>query len=313
MKKRLLSLLVFLSVTALAFSSSVQAGAALPLRQPMGIITYSLPQQPQPPLTAVLGSPSPTVLALLVSGSDLTGNINVAAPAGFELSLASTGPYAATQSLAPQSGGFISNVGVAIRLTGAALGTFSGNISLSSANSTTVDVAVTGLVAATANPAATLTGLSPTTAMPGTTAVHFYGSNFVPGAVVSMYNNGAGFTVGLTTFISSGHLTAPFSTIGVNAPVTTYCYVSNPGPGGGGTNQPGQILFTAVPGPPTITSFSPTIGLVGTLVTINGVGFVPAGPDGVYFNASLPSSSTLLPTTSSRCACPPEPPPAPSP
>ncbi|MFD2718147.1 T9SS type A sorting domain-containing protein [Hymenobacter monticola] len=240
----------------------------------------------QQPLTAVVGSPSPATGTVLVSGSSLTGNITVAAPAGFEVALASVGTYAATQSLTPQSGGFVSNASVLFRLTGAAVGTFSGNISLSSAGTTTVDVPVTGLVAATTNLPATLTGVSPATGMPGTTVVNFYGRNFVPGATASIYNNGP-FTIGPTTYVSSTQLTAPITTSGVNAPISSYCGVSNPGPGGGGTTLPGVVMFTAVPGPPTVTGFSPTIGPVGTLVTIRGVGFIAQGQNAVYFNGTL--------------------------
>ncbi|TGE14344.1 T9SS type A sorting domain-containing protein [Hymenobacter elongatus] len=256
----------------------------------------SVSSAPPLPFATVLSTPS-NAGNLVVSGFNLTDNITVSAPSGFEVALAATATYAASQTLARQSNGLVNNAPVLIRLTGAAVGTFSGNVSISSPNAATLSVAVTGLVAAAANPAATLTGISPSTGMPGTMLVNFYGRNFVPGATASIYNGP--FVVGPTTFVSSGHLTAMVTIFGVPSPVTGYGSVGNPPPGGGGTTPPGTVLFTAVPGPPTITSFSPALGLPGTLVTINGIGFLQYYNNTVLFNGVLaplygtPSSGQL--------------------
>lgn len=291
----LISLLTAASATATPGPFPTQ-GRAVKL-QPNGILTVTTNPDPLRSFTTVVNIPS-GAQNLSISGSSLTGNILVTAPNGFEVALAAGGLYATAQNIVPQTGGFVSNAAVLVRMTGTALGTFNGSISISSVSSTTVNVAVTGLVAASANPPATLTSVSPSVVMPGTVLMDFYGSNFVPGAIAGVYNNGF-INGGPTTFVSSSHLTVQLTIVGLNAPARNYCVASNQGPGGGGTTPPNVVYFTAVPGPPTVTSFTPTIGPVGTLVTINGVGFVDSGPDAVYFNGVLaplqftPSSSQL--------------------
>lgn len=80
-----------------------------------------------------------------VSGVYLTTNIAISAPAGFELSLTQTGIYTATLQL-NQVSGTVAPTDVYVRLTGAALGTFSGDISHIS-GSVTQNMPVNGNVA----------------------------------------------------------------------------------------------------------------------------------------------------------------------
>ena len=88
------------------------------------------------------GTPS-AAQTYTVSGSNLTEGILITPPAGFELSTDGTN-YHPTLTL-PQSGGTVGNTTIHIRLTGA-VGTYSGNITHTSAGATQRDVAVSGEV-----------------------------------------------------------------------------------------------------------------------------------------------------------------------
>jgi len=86
------------------------------------------------------------------SGSDLLGSILVTAPTGFELSTTGVGSFSANLTLDPTSGSVpLTSIYARIGAT-QALGTFSGNISLTSANATTQNIAVTGNVTAANSP-----------------------------------------------------------------------------------------------------------------------------------------------------------------
>ncbi len=76
------------------------------------------------------------------SGTNLTANLTVTAPTGFEVSTTSGFGYSGSLSLTP-SGGTVSSTTIYVRLTAAdAAGTYSGNVSLASTGATTVNVAV---------------------------------------------------------------------------------------------------------------------------------------------------------------------------
>ncbi|GAB2604643.1 endonuclease/exonuclease/phosphatase family protein [Spirosoma areae] len=94
--------------------------------------------------TTIPGTPS-TAKSYTVSGANLTTDITVIAPAGYEISKDNGASYAATQTL-PQSGGSVPNTSVSVRLTGAGSGTLTGNITNASAGATTQTVAVSGTV-----------------------------------------------------------------------------------------------------------------------------------------------------------------------
>ena len=79
-----------------------------------------------------------------VSGSNLTDDITVTAPTGFELSTDGN-TYTSTLTLA-QSGGSVSPMTIYVRLYSATEGTFSGNIGHTSNGATTKNVAVSGTV-----------------------------------------------------------------------------------------------------------------------------------------------------------------------
>jgi hypothetical protein len=80
------------------------------------------------------------------SGTNLLGDITVSAPSGFELSITGNGSFATNLSLVPSSG-TVSTTSIYARLAAStAAGSYSGNISLSSTNATTQNVAVGGNV-----------------------------------------------------------------------------------------------------------------------------------------------------------------------
>ena len=80
-----------------------------------------------------------------VSGSGLTANIAIAAPAGFELSTTSGGSFASSLSLAPSSG-VVSSTTIYVRLKSDATGSPSGNITHSSTGATTQNISASGAV-----------------------------------------------------------------------------------------------------------------------------------------------------------------------
>jgi hypothetical protein len=86
-----------------------------------------------------------------VSGANLTADIHVQAPAGFEIATASGGPYSSSLTL-PQSGGTVGSTTIYVRLTGAAEGSFSGNITHTSSGATQKNVAVSGTVSLANDP-----------------------------------------------------------------------------------------------------------------------------------------------------------------
>jgi len=107
--------------------------------------------------TTTVGSPS-AAQSVSASGSDLTANITVTPPAGYEVSTDGTN-YSGSLSLT-QSGGIVSSATVYVRLTGAAVGSFSGNVSFASTGASTQTVPVTGSVVSLYNSWASGYGLS---------------------------------------------------------------------------------------------------------------------------------------------------------
>ncbi|MCJ0741862.1 YDG domain-containing protein [Pedobacter montanisoli] len=78
-----------------------------------------------------------------VSGSDLTANLIITAPGGFEISTSSAGTYGSSISMFP-TGGTVSNTTIYIRLRADIIGSPSGNIAVSSTGATSKTIAVSG-------------------------------------------------------------------------------------------------------------------------------------------------------------------------
>jgi IPT/TIG domain len=143
-------------------------------------------------------------------------------------------------------------------------GTTTGPVEVTNADGT--DSFGTFTVASTTCP--TITSFTPTTGAVGTSVV-ITGTNFT-GATAVTFNN-----VAATTFTvnSATQITATVPTTATTGPIR----VSTPG----GT---GSSLTNFTVAAPTITSFTPTFGPVGTSVKITGTGFT--GATAVTFNTT---------------------------
>jgi len=98
------------------------------------------------PFNTTVGAPS-AAQTLTVSATNLGANLDVAAPAGFELSVNGGASYASSASLTPSSG-VVGLSQVAVRLTGEEVGSPSGVISFTSTGASTVNRPVAGTVTA---------------------------------------------------------------------------------------------------------------------------------------------------------------------
>ena len=92
--------------------------------------------------TQTIGSPS-AVQKATVSGTNLTGDVTVTAPSGYEVSLNGT-VWTSSVALSPSSG-TISSTEISVRLNAVAAGTYNGNISIAGGAATTKTLAVSGI------------------------------------------------------------------------------------------------------------------------------------------------------------------------
>ncbi len=83
-----------------------------------------------------------------VSGSNLTNNLTVTAPAGFQVSTTPGSDFASSIPPLVPSGGNVPSTTIYVRMAADATGTPSGNIACASAGATTANVAVSGTVTA---------------------------------------------------------------------------------------------------------------------------------------------------------------------
>lgn len=149
-----------------------------------------------------------------VSGSNLTGSVNVSATAGFEVSTDNT-TFARSVSLAPTTGA-LSNVPVYVRLAASGtVGPVSGTITHSGGGAAPVDVSVSGDITSTA-PSLVLS----TNSISGFTAVQ---NN--PGGSKTYTVTGTFLTSGITIGAPSGF------EVGTNATVFTNSLVLSPSSG----------------------------------------------------------------------------------
>ncbi|MEC4004801.1 T9SS type A sorting domain-containing protein [Flavobacterium sp. SUN052] len=100
----------------------------------------------------VLGSPSQSQ-TFNISGSNLTGNLILTAPTNFEVSLNSTSGFSGSLSLVPNSGNILLTP-IYSRLNSSSVGTYSGNLMVTSQNATTQNIALSGdcVVSTVTNP-----------------------------------------------------------------------------------------------------------------------------------------------------------------
>ena len=260
-------------------------------------------------VSATYSVSSPTTIQATVPSGATTGPISVMTPGGTATSSSSftvVSPPTITD-FAPTSG----PVGTAVQIngtnfTGATSVTFGGASATYTVSSATViqasvpSGATTGPISVTtsggtANSASsfavtasppTITSFAPAIGLVGT-AVQINGTNFTGATSVTFGGVSATYTVSSATVIQatvpSGATTGPLR-------VTT--------PGGTATSS---SSFTVV-SPPTITSFSPTSGPVGTSVQINGTNFTGATSvtfNGVSATYTVSSATTIQATVPS--------------
>ena len=133
-------------------SFTAVAGGASPVVQVTGAAFNAF--------STTAGTPS-SPQTVSVSGSNLTGDLTVTAPAGFAVSSDGV-TYASSVALTP-AGGSVAATTISVRLTGAAAGSFSGNVSFASTGATTQNRAVTGSVTSAYDTWADGFGLDPAT------------------------------------------------------------------------------------------------------------------------------------------------------
>jgi hypothetical protein len=92
--------------------------------------------------TQVSGVPSQSQ-SVNVSGSNLIGNVILTPPTNFEVSLSATSGFASSLNLVPTSGNLVSTP-IYVRLNSAAIGSFTGNLVVSSLQVSSQNVALTG-------------------------------------------------------------------------------------------------------------------------------------------------------------------------
>ena len=122
----------------------------------------------------------------------------------------------------------------------------------------------------TVTPAATITSLLPNTKVAGSASftLTVNGTNFVSGSVVTF--NGVVLT---TTYVSVTQLTASVPASAVATVGTFNVTVTNPA-----SSVSAPSTFTVTAPAPTITSFTPTAGGPGTVVTVTGTNLTGATP-----------------------------------
>jgi gliding motility-associated-like protein len=192
-------------------------------------------------ISACEGTPSsrPNILQFNIAGVNLSANIIVAAPTGFEVSLVSGSGFADSLPIIP-SGGVVNSTAVYVRsAASAAVGFITGYIKLTSSMATPQSVVVTasvrGLATVNQVPSQTFFNGAATAAVNFTgTAVAFYtwvNSNPAIGLGASGIGNIPSFTAvnnGNNLIIDTITVT-PTNASGCNGPAITFTITINPG------------------------------------------------------------------------------------
>ncbi len=238
--------------------------------------------------TQLIGSPSDEQ-SFVVSASNLTGDLSIQAPTGYQISLTSGGmDWESILSLSPNAG-TIAATTIYVRLNSAVAGDYNGNIVLSSAGATTVNVALSGVSSLAPFPQITVapTGLSGFEQILGT-----------PSAEQTIAVSGINLNDDITATAPTGYEVSLLSGSGFGSAVV----LSHTG----GTVDPTQVyvrLNHNVVGSITENLILSTPGLVNIAVSLTGSVEAPLTPLlGVsplvlnHFNQNLgfPSASQLV-------------------
>lgn len=250
---------------------------------------------------ASISASTDTSITVTVPDGATTGRITVTTPAGSTASARDFTVYQkpAISSFAPESGA----VGQVVTITG---NSFVGVTRVIFNTTTTVTYTVNSETSITATvPSGATTGKISVSTLygPATSAVDFVVnqppaiSSFTPsgGAVgISVTINGSNL-MGATAVYLGGILQSTFTVVSNTMITTTVPSGAQSGPISvttpSGTATSLNPFFVA----PSITSFTPTIGPIGTVVTITGTNFFGVGQ--VTFNGVTAAISSVTPTT----------------
>lgn len=148
-------------------------------------------------------------------------------------------------------------------------GATSGPIAVTTPGGTVTSTAAFTVIAPS-NPMPTISSLAPSTALAGSTAftLTVNGTGFVSSSVVNF--NGTALT---TTYVSATQLTAAVPAAALATAGAYNVTVTSPAPGGGTS---AAAMFTVTAPAPAITSFTPTTGGPGAMVTLTGTNLTGA-------------------------------------
>jgi hypothetical protein len=189
-----------------------------------------------------------------VSGTNLSANLVITAPTGFEVSISSGSGYSGSISLTP-AGGNLSTTTIYVRLSAGASGNPSGNITCASTGATTQNVAVSGTVNPTPNAIATPASQTICTGGP-ITAILFSGS--VPGTTFNWSRDNLVAATGIAAS-GSGNISGSL-TNSTSAPVTVTFTITPTASG-----CPGAAITATV-----IVNPTPSVNVVSNQTVCNG-------------------------------------------
>lgn len=148
-----------------------------------------------------------------VSGSDLTADISVAAPSGFEVSTASGSGFGSSVTLV-QNSGTVASTTIYVRLSATATGTPSDNVRLTSTNATDKTVAVSGTV--NAKPTITLGTISAVNTTSTSFSIPYTSTTGSP----DQFSLVTGTPVAMPNFSAVSNQSLPASPISVTIPAS---------------------------------------------------------------------------------------------
>jgi hypothetical protein len=243
-------------------------------------------------------------LDLLTTNSTTLVNVRLNGASLTAPTIASFTPASGTPGTAVTVTGANFTGATAVTLNGVAVSSYTVNsantlIFLVPANGTSGAVAITtpgGTATSTTaftvlNPSPVLSSISPNRVLvnSGSFTLTVNGTGFVAGSVINFLGGPIA-----TTFVSGTQLTAVIANSYLASIGSSYVTVTNPAPGGG--TSTGQLFETYLPAP-TITSFTPASGPVGTTITVTGTNFQLVKYVGLTSGSPYADSFTVLSPT----------------
>jgi hypothetical protein len=247
------------------------------------------------------GTASASPTSFSVSASSLTADLTLTAPSGFEISSGSS--YATSLTISPDACGAIASTSIDVRLAAStAVGTYSGNIALSSTGATTVNVATVSSTVSTKT--LTITSLSASDKLyDGLTTVTVSGTPAYSGLV-----NSESFSVSGTvswafpnatvennkTLTRTGNYAAPSANYTVTQPTLTASITTRSLTiTANNVNKPFGDVLTGGSGSTAFVSSGLQNGeTIGSVTISYGNGALAGDAVGTYTNQVTPSSAT---------------------